>query len=264
MAVQLVCSEPIAREIVEETFSSAWQKLGSFANSAEIETWVHQSTVKAALERAALAQDRSGSSHDHRLVLAMGARKLKLGAKSDNKPDPIPGSRRSVEFGRRVQRIVDALPKGLRAVLVLCDMEEMAPGELENSSAFRAKKWNEGFTRPGWLSETPSNALAILLRRLSLSVRFPSTPSDAHPQAKLTEKAARGKARLTSHWMGSINTPATWMANQWAVSCAASLGETARKPAMGTDSTTVAPTDWTMLTGISSAPGWNTLRWVPS
>jgi RNA polymerase sigma factor (sigma-70 family) len=130
LAVQLVCSEPTAREIVEETFSSAWQNLDSLASSTEIETWVYQSTVKAALERDACSEGQNHSSHDHFLVLAMNARKLRLHTKSDDGPDPLPCSRRSVEIHQRIQKIVDSLPKGLRAVLVLCDLEEMDPGEL--------------------------------------------------------------------------------------------------------------------------------------
>lgn len=153
LAIELVCNEPAAREIVEETFSSAWQNLDSLASSTEFETWVYQSTVKAALARGTCLEGQRQSSRDHRLVFAMTARKLWLRAKSDEDPDPLPCSRRSVGMYRRVQKIVDSLPKGLRAVLVLCDVEEMSPGDL------------------GKLLDVPSEEVTRRLRKARLAVR---------------------------------------------------------------------------------------------
>src|SRR5664279_2663695 len=122
LAVQLVCCEPAAREIVEETISSAWQNLDRIASSSEIETWVYRSTVQAALQSGACSEDQGRSSHDHDLVLAMNARKLRLRAESDKEPDTLSRSHRSVAICQRIQKVVDSLPTQLRAVLVLCDL----------------------------------------------------------------------------------------------------------------------------------------------
>jgi len=140
LAVQLVCSEPAAREIVEKTFLSAWQNLDKLASRAEVETWVYQATVKAALECGACSEAGRRASRDNRLVLAMNARKLSLRATGDTEPDPLRCSRRSVASGRRIQGIVNSLPQGLRAVLVLCDMEEMSPEQLARLLGLRSEE----------------------------------------------------------------------------------------------------------------------------
>ena len=113
---------PIGRRAGTTIASSLGKSKDSLASSCEVETWVYQATVKAALERGTCSEDQSQSSRDHLLVLAMTARKLRSRAKSDKETDPLPYSRRSVKISRRIQKIVDSLPKELRAVPVLCDL----------------------------------------------------------------------------------------------------------------------------------------------
>lgn len=130
LAVQLVCCESVAQEIVQDVFSSAWQDMHNVANRSQIETWVYRATVGSALERFDCATDRRHSSDDHCLLFTMTARKFWLRATSDEEPDLLPSPRRSAAVYRRIRRVVNALPKELRAVFILCDLEEMSIGEL--------------------------------------------------------------------------------------------------------------------------------------
>ena len=134
LAVQLVCCEPAAQEIVQETFLAAWQNMHRFASRSEIETWVYRATVKAALGRLDCAKGRRQPFDDHCLLFMMTARKFWMRTSSDEKLDWLadfrPSPHRSIEIYRRVRKIVDSLPKGLRAVFILCDLEDMSVGEL--------------------------------------------------------------------------------------------------------------------------------------
>jgi RNA polymerase sigma-70 factor (ECF subfamily) len=131
LAVQLIGNEPSARDVVQRALSAAWQDPENFANRREIETWVYRTTVKAALERCHCAKRRSPSGDDQCLLFTMTARNFWLRAGVAEDAEYLPGRRCSVASYRRLRKIVDALPEGLRAVFILGDLEEMPVDQLE-------------------------------------------------------------------------------------------------------------------------------------
>ena len=134
LAVQLACCESAAQEVVQETFHAAWQNMHNFVSRSQIESWVYRTAVKTALGHLDCRKGRTQSSDDHCLLFMMTAQKFCTRAKSDGgldwPGDSPPSPRRSAEIYQRVQKIVDSLPSGLRAVFILGALEEMPIGEL--------------------------------------------------------------------------------------------------------------------------------------
>jgi len=153
LAVQLVGSEPAAREIIQETLSAAWQNMHGLASHSEIETWVYRATVKAAFQRCGCAKYRRSSQDDCCLLFTMTARNFLLHARSDENATCSRAARCSAATYRRLRKVVDALPEGLRAVFILCELEAMSVGELEK------------------ILDSPSEELAERLRTARSAVR---------------------------------------------------------------------------------------------
>ena len=102
----------LARELLQDVFVRAWQKLGSYRGDAAFATWLHRLTVNVVLMR--WREDGRPGAADP------GERAL------DNvhAPSAPPGLRLDLEAA------IAALPPGCRHVLVLHDVEGFAHKEI--------------------------------------------------------------------------------------------------------------------------------------
>jgi RNA polymerase sigma-70 factor (ECF subfamily) len=95
-----------AEELVQETFLRAWQKLGTLRRDEDLPAWLHRVAVNTALgERRSRSrgEDREGPLDEERTEETTGA--------------PPAG------LGLDLERALDTLPPGARAVFVLHDVE---------------------------------------------------------------------------------------------------------------------------------------------
>lgn len=132
LAMRFVRNETDAREILQETFLSAWRNLESFQGRAQFASWIHRVAVNAALMLL-----RSQRRHPQVAVEdvepeALGEAAQQAGATLAAATD---WSRRpddhfqSEELRRHIQTAVDALPESQRAVFLLRDVDGLSTDE---------------------------------------------------------------------------------------------------------------------------------------
>ncbi|HWJ22156.1 MAG TPA: RNA polymerase sigma factor [Gemmatimonadaceae bacterium] len=108
-----------ARELTQDVFVRAWERLGGFAGASAFATWLHRLTVNLVLER-----ERSEGRRARRVRFA--------GDTSDDTaldasaPPPAMSLEERIDF----ERAVATLPAGLRTVYVLHDIEGYKHGEI--------------------------------------------------------------------------------------------------------------------------------------
>ena len=112
-----------ARELTQDVFVRAWERLGSFAGASAFATWLHRLTVNLVLERERAEGRRA------RRVRFLGD--VRGDAPDDDALDgmaPVPAM--SPEERIDFELAVAALPPGLRTVYVLHDVEGYRHAEI--------------------------------------------------------------------------------------------------------------------------------------
>jgi RNA polymerase sigma-70 factor, ECF subfamily len=128
LAVHLVRSESAAQEILQETFLSAWQNASSFANRTQFSAWVYRATVQCALGRLKSASAQRPSPDGHVISLSsiptFWGRARRMG---ESDWSILPAHELSSEaLFHHIRETFNLLPPELRAVFVLCDVEELS------------------------------------------------------------------------------------------------------------------------------------------
>jgi RNA polymerase sigma-70 factor (ECF subfamily) len=103
-----LCGDPsLAEEIAQDVFVRAWQKLDQFRGESAFSSWLHTLTVNVAL-----TERRSRRRRTSRVVAA-----------EDPTVFEQPRETQRPEAGMDLERAMDVLPPGARAVFVLHDVE---------------------------------------------------------------------------------------------------------------------------------------------
>jgi len=106
--------EDLAEDAAQEAWIRAFRALPGFRGDARFSTWLHRIAVNAAL------QGLRGRERRHEV---QGPLSEDIPTPSDRGPaDPL--------AGRRLEAALDRLPEGMRAILVLHDVEGFTHGEI--------------------------------------------------------------------------------------------------------------------------------------
>jgi RNA polymerase sigma-70 factor (ECF subfamily) len=136
LAMRFVRNESDAREVLQETFLSAWRNLESFQGKAQFASWLYRVAVNASLMLL-----RSQRRHPQVAVEDVTAEALGEAARDAGAgAGPILGvgddwSKRpdeqlqSAELRRHIQAAVDGLPESQRAVFLLRDVDGLSTEE---------------------------------------------------------------------------------------------------------------------------------------
>jgi len=132
LAMHFLRDERAAQDILQETFLAAWENIQAFANRNRFNAWVYRMTVKAALERLNSSRSRGQTSQDRTLLFLFTTREFWSRLTVDEDPDwsmRSPHQLGSEDLLRHIRKSVDSLPLELRAVFVVCALEEMSLDE---------------------------------------------------------------------------------------------------------------------------------------
>jgi RNA polymerase sigma-70 factor (ECF subfamily) len=129
VAMRLLRNETDAREVLQETFLSAWQNLESFAGRAQFGSWIYRVAVNAALMMLRSRRRHPAVSVEDvepgTLDSAVEANASSLGDWSKRPDDQL----QSAELKQHIQAALDELPEILRVVFVLRDVEGLSTEE---------------------------------------------------------------------------------------------------------------------------------------
>ena len=107
LAYRLVGEDDAARDITQDTFIRAFERLGEFRGEASLATWLHRiafSVAANALRKSRRRDEREGPLHDDLVA--------------------VPNERRAEpDLKGRLAAAIDALPEGGRAVFLMHDVE---------------------------------------------------------------------------------------------------------------------------------------------
>lgn len=120
VVMRVVRDPELAADVVQETFIRAWRGLGRFRGDSTIGTWLHRIAVNTALTaRRRAARSRNASLEMVEEVVA------------EPTVDADPDRRGEVLALRdRLERALDTLPPGQRAVVILKDVEGWSHAEI--------------------------------------------------------------------------------------------------------------------------------------
>jgi RNA polymerase sigma-70 factor (ECF subfamily) len=133
LAMRFVRNETDAREILQETFLSAWRNLDGFQGKAQFASWIYRVAVNASLMLL-----RSQKRHPQIAVDEVGAEALDQAAQDtvvpamgihddwSKRPDD---QLQSTELRQHIQAAVDGLPESQRSVFLLRDVDGLSTEE---------------------------------------------------------------------------------------------------------------------------------------
>ena len=107
VCVRMAGDAALAEELTQDVFVRAWQKISSFRGDSAFSTWLHPLTINVALSER--------RSRRRRLARVMPT--------DDLTPFERPQRPAGPEAGLDLERALDVLPDGARAVFVLHDVE---------------------------------------------------------------------------------------------------------------------------------------------
>ncbi len=130
LAMRFVRNETDAREILQETFLSAWRNLEAFAGKAQFASWLHRVAVNASLMLLRAQRRHPQVSVDEvapeMLDQAVDAARALGGADWSKRPDE---QFQSEELRRHIQEAVNALPEAQRNVFLMRDVDGLSTEE---------------------------------------------------------------------------------------------------------------------------------------
>ena len=116
LALRMTGREEDARDATQDAFLAALRKLHTFRGEAAFTTWMHRVTVNACYD---LLRKRQ------RAPLQLGGDRPD--ADRPPRPEPAaPGHAEAVELAIDVRRALLEVPEEFRAVLVLCDVQDLS------------------------------------------------------------------------------------------------------------------------------------------
>jgi len=114
LAVRLTTNEEDARDVVQEAYLRAWRSIGRFRGDAQLTTWLYRITANCASTQMGKGAKHRHDELDDDLDLA------------DLRPQADPAGRAEQSAVRSdLVAAIDALPDGLRAVVVLRDVYDL-------------------------------------------------------------------------------------------------------------------------------------------
>jgi RNA polymerase sigma-70 factor (ECF subfamily) len=126
-ARRFVGSDDEARDVVQETFLSAFRGIGSFAGSARLSTWLHSILINAARMRLRTRRRRPLESIEDLLPRFDDCGEWAEGAVSSELPDALLERRQARDA---VRTCIDRLPERHRTVVLLRDVEDRSTEEV--------------------------------------------------------------------------------------------------------------------------------------
>jgi len=116
LAFQITRSREDAEDAAQEAFVRAWRALPSFRGEASFGTWLHRIVARRALDHATVRRTREARETD-----VETARELSV---------PGTGEGRDYVLVRRIERLMEGLSAGQRAVVTLFYKEDRAVLEI--------------------------------------------------------------------------------------------------------------------------------------
>jgi RNA polymerase sigma-70 factor (ECF subfamily) len=114
LAVRLTANEEDARDVVQEAYLRAWRSIGRFRGDAQLTTWLYRITANCASTQMGKGAKHRHDELDEELALV------------DLSPQADPAGRAEQSAVRSdLVDAIDALPDGLRAVVVLRDVYDL-------------------------------------------------------------------------------------------------------------------------------------------
>jgi RNA polymerase sigma-70 factor, ECF subfamily len=122
LAFRLAGDDDLARDITQDTFIRAFDRIATFRRQSSLSTWLHSIGVSVALNRM-------------RTVKRLRARETPL----DGIVEPSHPTRMAEpDLKQRLARSIDALPPGYRAVFVMHDVEGFTHEEIGDALGIEA------------------------------------------------------------------------------------------------------------------------------
>ena len=114
LAVRLTTNEEDARDVVQEAYLRAWRSIGRFRGDAQLTTWLYRITANCASTQMGKGAKHRHDELDDEVLLV------------DLSPQADPAGRAEQSAVRSdLVDAIDALPDGLRAVVVLRDVYDL-------------------------------------------------------------------------------------------------------------------------------------------
>jgi RNA polymerase sigma-70 factor (ECF subfamily) len=130
LAMRLLRNDNDAREVLQESFVTAWQKLGEFAGRAQFGSWIYRVTLNTALMLLRSRRRRPTVSVEDVSEDAISAGIAGTPDHNANDWTRRPDEQlQSVELKDHIQQAVGALAEILRVVFVLRDVEGLSTEE---------------------------------------------------------------------------------------------------------------------------------------
>ncbi|HEY0707480.1 MAG TPA: sigma-70 family RNA polymerase sigma factor [Polyangia bacterium] len=130
LAMRLLRNDNDAREGLQDSFVTAWQKLGEFAGRAQFGSWIYRVTLNTALMLLRSRRRRPMVSVDDVSEDAVSAGMEAAPDHNTNDWTRRPDEQlQSVELKDHIQQAVGELPEILRVVFVLRDVEGLSTEE---------------------------------------------------------------------------------------------------------------------------------------
>jgi RNA polymerase sigma-70 factor (ECF subfamily) len=156
VARRIVGNDEDARDVVQETFLSAFRSIDRFAGDAKLSTWLHRIVINTALMKLRRRRRKPEESIEPLLpaFLSDGHHAERFTAWTE----PADRSLSRKETREAVRRHIDELPESFRTVLLLRDIEGLSTEETAR------------------LLETTPNAVKIRLHRARQALRTLLSP----------------------------------------------------------------------------------------
>ncbi len=121
LAFRFLCSEPDARDIVQEAFVKVWKHLGDYDSSKKFTTWLYAIVSNLSMDHIRSRTRRQGLF-------------VSLSGEDPVDPAGLETIHSNAELASIVQKLTGQLPPTQRLVFVLRDLQDLSVGEVVESS----------------------------------------------------------------------------------------------------------------------------------
>ena len=123
--------EEEARDVVQETLITAFQRIGTFHGDCLISTWLHRIAINGALMRLRSRRRKPETSIEEMLPSFLEDGHRAVGPGDGDFPNPETAAHQA-ETRRIVRESIDRLPDTYRVTVLLRDIEELSTEETAN------------------------------------------------------------------------------------------------------------------------------------
>jgi RNA polymerase sigma-70 factor (ECF subfamily) len=120
VAFRMVGDEDLAKDIVQETMVTIWQKLENIGSSESFKPWLYRIVVNKCYDHLRKRKKRNEFNADESAWAVI----------SDHIAEEQPSGLESSETARIINLLTDRLSPRQKTVFVLCDLEEMTQEEV--------------------------------------------------------------------------------------------------------------------------------------